>query len=116
MQIVASGAEELSSSISEINRQAFTSLGITNTAVEATKHINEHVQGLAQAAQKIGEVVGLINDIASQTNLLALNATIAAVRAGEAGKGFAVVASEFKNLANQTARATDEIFGQVTAI
>jgi methyl-accepting chemotaxis protein len=74
------------------------------------------VSGLADAAQKIGEVVALINDIASQTNLLALNATIEAARAGEAGKGFAVVASEVKSLANQTAKATDDIRAQITAI
>ena len=77
---------------------------------------NETVQGLAVAAHKIGEVIGLINDIASQTNLLALNATIEAARAGEAGKGFAVVASEVKSLASQTAKATEEISAQITAI
>src|SRR5690606_3955923 len=77
---------------------------------------NQQVQGLADAAQRIGEVVQLITDIASQTNLLALNATIEAARAGEAGKGFAVVASEVKNLANETAKATDEITGQIAGI
>jgi len=77
---------------------------------------NQTVQGLAEAASKIGEVVNLINDIAGQTNLLALNATIEAARAGEAGKGFAVVAQEVKNLANQTAKATEEISQQIGSV
>ncbi|MHA1598339.1 MAG: methyl-accepting chemotaxis protein, partial [Alphaproteobacteria bacterium] len=81
-----------------------------------TERSNEQVQGLATAAQKIGEVVELISDIAEQTNLLALNATIEAARAGDAGKGFAVVASEVKNLANQTAKATEEISAQIGGI
>ena len=85
-------------------------------AVDRAQSTNEKVQGLSVAAQKIGEVVELINDIASQTNLLALNATIEAARAGEAGKGFAVVATEVKSLADQTAKATDEIGGQITEI
>ena len=85
-------------------------------AVTQAEDTNAKVKGLAEAAQKIGEVVTLINEIASQTNLLALNATIEAARAGEAGKGFAVVASEVKNLATQTGRATEEIAGQVKAI
>src|SRR3546814_11080388 len=85
-------------------------------AVTEAERTNVQVQGLAAAAQKIGEVVQLITDIASQTNLLALNATIEAARAGEAGKGFAVVASEVKNLANETAKATDEVTGQITGI
>lgn len=85
-------------------------------AVEEAQRTNETVEGLAAAAQKIGDVVNLINDIASQTNLLALNATIKAARAGEAGKGFAVVASEVKNLATQTATAIEEIGSQITAI
>lgn len=113
---VASASEELSSSITEIGRQVSRSAQIAAAAVEEATRSNDLVQGLADAAQKIGEVVNLINDIASQTNLLALNATIEAARAGDAGKGFAVVASEVKNLANQTAKATEEIAGQVNSI
>ena len=113
VQTVASAAEELSSSIGEISRQVQQSTQISNTAVAEAKRADEMVQGLAQSAQKIGEVVALITDIADQTNLLALNATIEAARAGEAGKGFAVVASEVKNLANQTAKATEEIGSQI---
>ena len=116
VQTVASAAEQLSSSISEISRQVAQSTQIAGNAVSEAERTNEMVKGLADAAQKIGEVVGLINDIASQTNLLALNATIEAARAGEAGKGFAVVASEVKNLANQTAKATEEIGAQIGGI
>ncbi len=116
VQTVASAAEELSSSISEISRQVGQSSQITSNAVIQAEQTNEKVQGLAQAANKIGEVVALITDIADQTNLLALNATIEAARAGDAGKGFAVVASEVKNLANQTAKATDEIGTQIAEI
>lgn len=116
VQTVASAAEELSASISEISRQVSESTRISSTAVTEVDAANIKVQGLADAASKIGEVVALITDIAEQTNLLALNATIEAARAGEAGKGFAVVASEVKNLANQTARATEEISTQITGI
>jgi methyl-accepting chemotaxis protein len=116
VQAVASAAEELSASIGEIGRQVTQSNEIAQNAVGEAKSTNEKVEGLANAAQKIGDVVNLINDIASQTNLLALNATIEAARAGEAGKGFAVVASEVKSLATQTAKATEEIGAQITAI
>ncbi len=116
VQTVASAAEELSSSISEISRQVTQASEIASAAVREAEATNVKVQGLAQAANKIGEVVALITDIAEQTNLLALNATIEAARAGDAGKGFAVVASEVKNLANQTAKATDEIGAQITSI
>ena len=116
VQTVASAAEELSSSISEISRQVSQSTQIAGAAVIEVDGANEKVQGLATAAQKIGEVVALITDIADQTNLLALNATIEAARAGEAGKGFAVVASEVKNLANATAKATEEISSQIGGI
>ena len=116
VQTVASASEELSSSISEISRQVAESAKIAGQAVEDAGHTNTQVQALAEAAQKIGDVVKLINDIAGQTNLLALNATIEAARAGEAGKGFAVVASEVKSLATQTAKATEDIAAQVKAI
>jgi len=116
VQTVASAAEQLSASVQEISRQVTKSSTITTKAVGEAAKTNEKVTGLAEAAQKIGDVVSLINDIASQTNLLALNATIEAARAGDAGKGFAVVASEVKSLANQTAKATDDIASQVAAI
>ncbi len=116
VQTVAAAAEEMAKSIEEIGRQVEQSSSIANRAVEETDRTNTSVEGLANAAQKIGEVVELITNIAEQTNLLALNATIEAARAGDAGKGFAVVASEVKSLANQTAKATDEIATQIAGM
>ncbi|NIA70268.1 HAMP domain-containing protein [Pelagibius litoralis] len=116
VQTVASAAEELSTSIQEIGRQVNQSSKIAAQAVDKGQRTNKQVEGLAQAAHKIGEVVQLITAIAEQTNLLALNATIEAARAGDAGKGFAVVASEVKQLATQTASATEDIAEQITGI
>ncbi|MGH6738949.1 MAG: methyl-accepting chemotaxis protein, partial [Bradyrhizobium sp.] len=116
VQTVASATEELTTSISEIGRQVAQSAQISSRAVENVRRTGDTAQSLAAGAQKIGDVVTLIQSIAAQTNLLALNATIEAARAGEAGKGFAVVASEVKSLAGQTAKATTEISEQVAAI
>jgi len=113
---VAAATEELSASISEISQQMTEARTVAGHANDESRRANERIQGLVESAQRIGEVVRLIQDIASQTNLLALNATIEAARAGDAGKGFAVVAGEVKTLAAQTARATEEITGQVQAV
>jgi methyl-accepting chemotaxis protein len=109
VQTVATATEELSASVAEISRQVAQSADMAKNAVDSATATNAKVEGLVEAAEQIGEVVNLINDIAAQTNLLALNATIEASRAGEAGKGFAVVASEVKSLASQTAKATEDI-------
>lgn len=116
IQAVSSATEEMTASIGEIDRQVGESNRITEDAVEEARRTDEIVSGLAESAQRIGDVVGLISDIAEQTNLLALNATIEAARAGDAGKGFAVVASEVKNLAGQTGKATDDISKHVGEI
>ncbi|MFD2265122.1 methyl-accepting chemotaxis protein [Lacibacterium aquatile] len=116
VEMVASAAEELAASIREISQQIDSSARIAAQASDEASKADVRVAGLAEAATKIGDVVKLITDIANQTNLLALNATIEAARAGDAGKGFAVVASEVKNLATQTAKATDEIQSQIAAI
>jgi methyl-accepting chemotaxis protein len=113
---VAAATEELASSVAEIGRQVTHSSGVADDAVIKAGQTTDMVAGLTAASEKIGDVLRLIGAIASQTNLLALNATIEAARAGDAGRGFAVVASEVKELASQTAKATEEIAGQVTAI
>ena len=116
VQSVATATEELSSSVNEISRQVQDSARMANGAVDQARQTNDRVGALSKAAARIGDVVELINTIAGQTNLLALNATIEAARAGEAGRGFAVVASEVKALAEQTAKATDEIGQQIASI
>ncbi|MFC2999121.1 methyl-accepting chemotaxis protein [Falsiroseomonas tokyonensis] len=114
VQAVAAAAEQMASSVSEISRQVGEAAQVAGRAVEEARATDATVQGLSEAATRIGDVVRLIGDIAGQTNLLALNATIEAARAGEAGKGFAVVASEVKSLAGQTAKATEEIAAQIS--
>ncbi|MBT6363973.1 MAG: HAMP domain-containing protein, partial [Rhodospirillaceae bacterium] len=116
VESAAAATAELSASIQEISRQVAQSSTVANSAVREAEEVNTKIQGLNDAALKIGEVVGMITDIAEQTNLLALNATIEAARAGDAGKGFAVVASEVKNLASQTSKATDEISEQISKV
>jgi methyl-accepting chemotaxis protein len=116
VQTAASATEELTSSIGEISSQVHLASQVASKAVQEAHLTHGTVQGLVEAAQKIGDVVKLITDIAEQTNLLALNATIEAARAGDAGKGFAVVANEVKNLASQTARATEEISQQISSV
>ena len=116
VQTVASATEELSASINEIASQVGRSQEVAQRASSEAQQTTDLIGKLSGDVTSIGEIVALINDIASQTNLLALNATIEAARAGEAGKGFAVVASEVKNLANQTGRATDEIGAKISAV
>lgn len=116
IQTIASTAEELSVSVSEITEQVKQSVNATEKATTETINANKMMMALSQTTEKIGGVIQLINNIAGQTHLLALNATIEAARAGETGKGFSVVANEVKNLANQTAHATEEIRSQVTAV
>jgi methyl-accepting chemotaxis protein len=116
VQSVASATEEMSSSVNEISRQVQESSRIAGEAVKQAQHTDARINELSQAASRIGDVVKLITSVAEQTNLLALNATIEAARAGDAGRGFAVVASEVKQLASQTAKATEEISTQIASM
>lgn len=116
VQTVAAAAEEMSASVGEIAQQVTTAATVARDASRKADETNATVQALSEAAERIGQVVGLISEIAAQTNLLALNATIEAARAGEAGRGFAVVASEVKSLAEQTARATEDIRTQIGGV
>jgi methyl-accepting chemotaxis protein len=116
VESAAAAADELSKSIAEINRQVVSAGEVVRAAAAEAQATNEIIAGLAQATQKIDDVVKLIQSVAGQTNLLALNATIEAARAGAAGRGFAVVASEVKALAVQTAKATDDIAAQIAAV
>ncbi|SHL67815.1 methyl-accepting chemotaxis protein [Roseibium suaedae] len=116
MQQVAASTDELTSSIGEINRQVSSAAEVAASAVRKAQAMDQEIESLSEMSARIGQVVKLINDIASQTNLLALNATIEAARAGEQGRGFAIVAQEVKELAGETARATEEINSQITEL
>ena len=116
MQNVSASTEELSSAIEEINRQVVQSSGLTSDTVLKSRQMSDQITQLAEASQRIGQVLKLINDVTDQTNLLALNATIEAARAGDAGKGFSVVAQEVKALASQTTKATEDIAAQIVAV